>query len=98
MSIFNDRDDNIRESSLPLVNPADIGYFMDPEYRLRCIIYAFSQVSLSKNMASVLVGGRGRLMRLVQEGKIHVSKPSNTQNGKWYCNGAEVVENILYRL
>lgn len=43
--------------------------------------------------AATIVGGRGRLFRLVGEGKIRAEKkPSNRQNGRWYCNAYDVLK------
>ena len=37
--------------------------------------------------AATIVGGRGRLFRLVGSGAIRAEKkPANRQNGRWYCN------------
>ena len=50
--------------------------------------------------ASEIVGGRGRLFRLVGEGKIRAEKkPSNRQNGRWYCNAWDCIKwaEISYR-
>lgn len=42
--------------------------------------------------AATIVGGRGRLFRLVGEGKIRAEKkPSDRQNGRWYCNAYDVI-------
>lgn len=43
--------------------------------------------------AATIVGGRGRLFRLVGEGKIRAEKkPANIQNGRWYCNAYDVIK------
>lgn len=43
--------------------------------------------------SATIVGGRGRLLRLVGEGKIRAEKkPSNKQNGRWYCNAYDVLK------
>lgn len=43
--------------------------------------------------SATIVGGRGRLFRLVGEGKIRAEKkPSNKQNGRWYCNAYDVLK------
>lgn len=49
---------------------------------------------ISKNMASEFVGGRRRLERLVEDGKIRFDKPNNVQNGKWTCNLWDVLKCI----
>lgn len=44
--------------------------------------------------AADIVGGRGRLFRLVGSGAIRAEKkPSNRQNGRWYCNAYDVIKN-----
>lgn len=39
-----------------------------------------------------IVGGRARLLRLIEEGKIRAEKVnSSAQNGKWQCNAGDVL-------
>lgn len=67
------------------------------EYRLEAIPLILNRhgVMFSKTMAAKLVGGRGRLGKLIEHGKIRVEKKaSGKQNGKWYCNGGDVIQNI----
>lgn len=45
----------------------------------------------SKKLAAKIVGGAKRLEDLIAAGQIDAVKPSNTQNGKWYCNAAQVL-------
>lgn len=43
--------------------------------------------------AADIVGGRGRLFRLVGSGAIRAEKkPANRQNGRWYCNAYDVIK------
>ena len=43
--------------------------------------------------AADIVGGRGRLFRLVGEGLIQAEKrPAERQNGRWYCNAYDVIK------
>ena len=42
-------------------------------------------------MAASIVGGRARLDRLIGEGRVMAEKRSTSQNGKWYCNAAQVL-------
>lgn len=68
-----------------------------PEYRLELIPIMFNKhgVVFSKTVAAKLVGGRGKLGRLIEHGKIRVEKrAAGKQNGKWYCNGGDVIENM----
>ena len=68
-----------------------------PEYRLELIPMALNKcgVVFSKTMAAKLVGGRGKLGKLIEQGKVRVEKKATgKQNGKWYCNGGDVIRNI----
>ena len=39
-----------------------------------------------------IVGGRARLFRLIEEGKVRAEKVnSKAQNGKWQCNASDVL-------
>lgn len=42
-------------------------------------------------MAASIVGGRARLDKLIGEGRVQAEKRSSSQNGKWYCNAAQVL-------
>lgn len=43
--------------------------------------------------AADIVGGRGRLFRLVGSGDIRAEKKlADKQNGRWYCNAWDVVK------
>lgn len=68
-----------------------------PEYRLELIPIMLDRhgIVFSKTVAAKLVGGRGKLGKLIESGKIRVEKKASlTQNGKWYCNGGDVIRNI----
>ena len=48
--------------------------------------------------AADIVGGRGRLFRLVGSGKIRAEKrPADRQNGRWYCNAWDVIKNATLK-
>lgn len=47
--------------------------------------------TFGKNKAAYIVGGKKRLIELIVQGKISSDKPTNTQNGKWQCNAADVL-------
>ena len=67
------------------------------QYRLDAIPVAFSRhgIMFSKTTAAKLVGGRTRLRKLMEMGKVRVEKKAmGTQNGKWYCNGGDVIQHI----
>lgn len=68
-----------------------------PEYLLELIPITLNRhgIMFSKTVAAKIVGGRGQLGRLIERGKIRVvKKASLTQNGKWYCNGGDVIRNM----
>lgn len=68
-----------------------------PEYRLEAIPLVFNRqgVMFSKTIAAKLVGGRGKLGKLIEQGRVRVEKKaSGKQNGKWFCNGGDVIQNI----
>lgn len=48
-------------------------------------------VTLSKNQAAILVGGRRRLERLAAEKKISYVKTTDKKNGRWECKGSDVL-------
>ena len=57
------------------------------------ILCVFSDKTFSKDLSAEIVGGQKKLISLMESGKIAVEKPSGTQNGKWYCNAAQVLMN-----
>lgn len=59
--------------------------------RLQEIMMAAECVTLSKNQAATLVGGRRRLERLASEKKISYVKTTNKKNGRWECKGSDVL-------
>ncbi len=68
-----------------------------PEYRLEAIPLMLNRhnVVFSKTTAAKLVGGRGKLGKLIERGLVRVEKKaSGKQNGKWYCNGGDVIRNM----
>ena len=46
----------------------------------------------SKDLAAKIVGGPKKLEDLIAAGKIEATKPTNSQNGKWFCNAAQVLK------
>lgn len=78
-------------------------YLSDPldpqslEYRLEAIPLILNRhgIMFSKTLAAKLVGGRGKLGRLIEQGKVRVDKRSaDKQNGKWFCNAGDVIRNM----
>lgn len=41
--------------------------------------------------AASIVGGLGKLLQLITDGKVRAEKRTPSQNGKWYCNAADVL-------
>lgn len=58
---------------------------------LDSIIDVMSSETFSKDKSAHIVGGEKTLIRLIEAGKIESYKPANAQNGKWYCNAAQVL-------
>lgn len=63
-------------------------------FDLICLVFQKHDITFSKNVAAKLVGGEYRLEKLVREGKIRMNKPTVKQNGKWHCNGSDVLRFI----
>lgn len=61
------------------------------EARLADILFIMDQETFGQRKSASLVGGLGRLIKLIEEGKIRSDKPTNKQNGKWFCNAADVL-------
>ena len=60
--------------------------------RLQQLYSLAEKVPLSKRRAIAFVGSRTRLERLAAEKKIRAVKLApNRQNGRWECNGADVL-------
>lgn len=66
-----------------------------PEYRLELIPTTLDKLGVvfSKTMAARIVGGRTKLGKLIEQGRVRVEKKAS-KNGKWYCNGGDVIRNI----
>lgn len=60
--------------------------------RLTCILEVMNNETFGQRKAARLVGGLGRLLQLIEDGKIRSDKPTNKQNGKWFCNAADVLK------
>lgn len=48
--------------------------------------------TFGRNEAADIVGGLARLRRLTENGLIRMEKPTNKQNGKWFCNAWDVIK------
>ena len=62
------------------------------EAKLETIMLIMSQETFGQRKSAMLVGGLKRLERLMVEGKIRWDKSTCTQNGKWFCNAADVLK------
>ena len=60
-------------------------------------ILAMEGIKFSKSQASGIVGSENRLEKLVESGKIRAEKKADCQNGKWFCNGADVLRYCSYK-
>ncbi len=68
---------------LTSVNPKEI--------LLENILAVMSDEYFSKDLSAKIVGGVKKLEDLIASGAIEASKPNNVQNGKWFCNAAQVL-------
>ena len=48
--------------------------------------------TFGRDQAADIVGGLSRLRDLIGRGLIRAEKPTNKQNGKWFCNAWDVVK------
>ena len=64
------------------------------QFDLVCVVFRRLGITFSKATAAKLVGGEYRLEKLVGEGKIRMEKPTAKQNGKWFCDGGDVIQHI----
>ncbi len=54
--------------------------------------------SFGQREAAEIVGGRGRLFRLVGSGEIRAEKiPADRQNGRWHCNAYDVIKHAVLK-
>lgn len=59
---------------------------------LENILNIMSNFTFGKKDSMHIVGGEKRLKDLIAAGEIEATKPSETQNGKWFCNAAQVLK------
>lgn len=81
-----------------MIKPHIAPHIKDPRYLLDLIRLAFDkhQIKFSKREAAKIVGGEYRLEKLVMSGEIRMDKPTCKQNGKWFCNGFDVLRNVKF--
>jgi len=58
---------------------------------LQNILLAFEGETFSKELAAHIVGGVGRLEKLISADRVQAEKPSMKQNGKWFCSAPQVL-------
>lgn len=61
------------------------------EIQLENILLMMEHETFGKDLSARIVGGVRRLEYLVSTGEIQAEKPCKSQNGKWYCNAAQVL-------
>ena len=60
--------------------------------RLETIYRVMNSETFGLRKAERIVGGRARLLRLIEDGKIRAEKINSTaKNGKWMCNAGDVL-------
>lgn len=72
-------------------------YMQTSEYRLKRIPELLDKrgITFSQTEAAKLLGGRGKLLRLMESGEIRVEKKAlYAQNGKWYCRAGDVLRHM----
>lgn len=58
---------------------------------LENILNIMDGFTFGKNDAMRIIGGEKKLKDLIASGEIEASKPTEAQNGKWFCNAAQVL-------
>lgn len=65
---------------------------LNPEaIQLENIYAVMAEESFGKDLSAKIVGGVKKLEDLIAAGAIEAHKPNNVQNGKWFCNAAQVL-------
>ena len=58
---------------------------------LQNILLAFENKTFSKELSAHIVGGVKKLENLIAAEKVKSEKPTNHQNGKWFCCAPQVL-------
>lgn len=61
------------------------------EILLENILIFMQGEKFGKNLSARIVGGEQKLTELIAAGEIMAEKPTASQNGKWFCNAAQVL-------
>ncbi len=65
---------------------------VNPEaIQLENIFIVMAGETFCKDKAAKIVGGVKKLEDLISSGAIRAEKPTAKQNGKWFCNAADVL-------
>lgn len=67
-------------------------YDISDQERYTTIMRVMNGMTFGLRYSEKIVGGRGRLMRLIEQGHIRAEKGNGeAQNGKWLCNASDVL-------
>ena len=67
-------------------------YDIQTTERYQTIMRVMNGMTFGLRYSERIVGGRSRLMRLIEQGHIRAEKVNgNAQNGKWQCNASDVL-------
>lgn len=61
------------------------------EILLENILLVMENETFSKDLSAKIVGGKGKLDRLIETNCIRFEKRVNKQNGKWFCKASDVL-------
>lgn len=65
---------------------------IDIEGRYEVIMRVMNDKTFGLRFSEKIVGGRSRLMKLIEQGHIRADKGNcEAQNGKWLCNASDVL-------
>lgn len=69
-----------------------ISFISEDQERLETIYRVMNSETFGLRTSERIVGGKSRLIKLIEDGKIRAEKPNGTaQNGKWQCNAGDVL-------
>lgn len=70
-----------------------VAYDNTADCLLENILSTMEDICLSKSQAMAIIGcGEKKLESLCESGMIRTEKPTASQNGKWRCNGSDVLK------
>lgn len=68
-----------------------LAYDNTTEILLENILLAMEEENFSRDLSAKIVGGQKKLERLIEKGEVRFEKPTNKQNGKWFCKASDVL-------